>query len=133
MAYKWHLLLGVVLALECLSAVVFHRSEDELRALLSEGTAQEQVEALFVLTNRDVPITIGKGKIQSLLESPNPLIAEWMMTTNFLRFGYHHLKENHIRSLPDSEAAFRCQFFQDHQIGRQPIKLSDLSRFLKSE
>jgi hypothetical protein len=130
-AYRWHILLILVLIAEVALSLLCHRSEEDLRTLLKEGESLEQVEALFVLSNRDIPDKKDKAAIQRLLSSTNPLIREWIMTSNFERFGFSRLKKAFVNSLGESEDAYRCRFLLTHQIGkRHAIKLSELPRFL---
>jgi hypothetical protein len=130
--YRWHAVLLALMLAECLVALMLHRSTDELQSTLSDGTGRDQVEALFVLTNRDVPMDVDEELIQSLWQSDNALMREWIMTANFARFGEEEVKTSYIESLGDSEAAFRCRLFLNHQVGKPSLlTLQKVDRFIE--
>jgi hypothetical protein len=130
-AYGWHAFLLAVLVIECLAAWLLHRDRDQLLSVLEKGSEQEQVEALFILTNRNTPMDFNEDAIQGLLNTTNPLIHEWIMSANFSRFITPEFKDEYIESLNDPEKIFRYQFFETHQVGKRcSMTLGDLSRFL---
>jgi len=51
-AWTPHIALGLVLALELLAARLQHQTHDELLAARTDGSVQEQLDALHILTNR---------------------------------------------------------------------------------
>jgi hypothetical protein len=130
--WRWHVFLVTVLVFEGVAAIGFHRSEGDLLISLEEERDCEQVQALFVLTNRNEPMEVDEETIQRLIDMGNPRLREWIMSANFSRFVTPEFKQAYIESLGDSEEAFRYQFLETHQVGkRSSMSLADLDRFLR--
>lgn len=131
---RWHAVLIAVLVIECLAGWMVHRSDADLRQILASEDGIAQVEALFVLTNRDTPLEMTPEKMDDLWEKGNPLLREWMLTTNFARFDGSLLVKDRIKGLADPAAVFRCRLFFEHQIGmrRSLLTLSKIDRYFKS-
>ena len=125
-------LLVVALLGECIWGVFAHRDVDELQETLESGSSRERVEALFVLTNRGEPQIPDAGSVRQLLASDDTLLTEWMMTTNFARFGIPRPLSAYINALGRTPHAFRCRFLLNYRVGRRRnITMSGLKRFLE--
>jgi hypothetical protein len=129
-AYTLHGLLLAVIVAECVAARVFHRSAAELAALRETGSPTQQAYALFVSTNRGDPLPVEQRAVRQILQSANPLVREWTMTTNFVRLAPPRVQEDHIAALGGAPEALRCSFFLRYRIGLgQSMTLAELRRF----
>lgn len=132
--HGWHALLLTILAGEFLAAVLLHRPDEDLQAILDDGAGRAQVAALAVLTNRGDPIDVDAAAVQRLLNSDNMLIREWTMTANFARLAPPKMLLRHARSFGNPAERYRRQFLFKYAIGRRnSMKLSELARFLDAE
>lgn len=130
-AYRLHALLLLVLGLECAWALAHHRPTEQLENDLRAGTPADQVRALFVLTNRDVPRRVDRRFVNELLASDRAMLREWTMTTNFSRFGNGTLQRRYQASLGQSDEALRCRLLLTHQPGQLPwMTLTEVRAFL---
>jgi len=122
-----------VLILEVIWAVLQHRSEETLEELLAQGSWQEQVEALALLTNRGDPEPLEPELLASIVRSDNPLLHEWTRTTNFRRFDAAFLEISASEQFPDGGSEYRSRFFDRFRLVKYgSITLSDLREFLAS-
>jgi hypothetical protein len=127
-AYWLHAVLVLILGVECALAVASHRSRSELERDLQTAAPAQRVYALYVLTNRDTPQRVNP---QLLLDSDEPLLREWTLTTNFTRLARPTPQLKHLDSLGGSPEAIRSRFLFSHGIGKQPwITLPELRAFL---
>jgi len=130
-AYTLHVLLLAVVGGECLAARALHHSEAELATLRETGSPTQQAYALFVSTNRGVAQPMEQRTVRQILQSAQPLVREWTMTTNFVRLAPPRVQEDHIAALRGAPEALRCGFFLRYRIGLgQSMTLAELRRFL---
>jgi hypothetical protein len=121
----------VIVVVECFAARALHRTDEELRTLSATGTPAQQVYALFVQTNRGAPHALDQPAVRRLLQSDDPLVREWTMTTNFVRLAPPRVQEDYIAALRGAPEAVRCGFWLTYRIGLgQSMQLADLRRFL---
>jgi hypothetical protein len=128
---RWPILLLAVLAVEGLAATALHRSDEQLRTQLERGSGTDQVEALFLLTNRGASPGLDEATWRAVMQSPNPLVREWCLTTNFSRFSPDRPISVQLAPPADSREAHRRWFLDVHRIGkRRNISRSAFEEFL---
>lgn len=130
-SYRWQIVLLLVLSIELVAALAHHRSKEELQNQLRGGNDHEQVEALFILTNRDQPDPFSEEELQGFSKSGNPLLREWLMTSNFSRFTTTKFEKTLMKSVVDSVESERFRFYYTHRIGKKSdMTLAELAAFL---
>jgi len=117
----WPVILLLVSAL--LAEVFFftrgYQSRDDLWQTFNEGAEHEQLEALFILANRDEPQGIDKDFVRMLLRSPSPRIREMGMLNVITRHTGHKVQMRYVKKEAAPEEAFLCRFWLVHQkVGR---------------
>jgi len=129
--YWLHAALLLILAIECAVAIAGRRSRAGLERDLQSGTPAAKAYALFVLTNRDTPRPPDAQFVSDLLDSGDPLLREWTMTTNFTRLTGSTMQRTYLDSLGDSPQGLRCRFLLTRGIGQTPwMTLPELAEFL---
>lgn len=125
------ILVGIIL-LEGAIAVVRHRSTAEWLDIWQQGTVEEQLMALQVLTNRSPELNIFKDLIRQLLSSPDPRLREFAFLPTITRFQVR-LQRQHLEAARDSPVRLRQDFFLHYRPGpSRTMELSDLQRYLES-
>lgn len=131
--YMWQTALLLLLSFELVVALVLHRDNEELQTQLIEGEPMEQVEALFMLTNRGEPEPLTSETLDRFAESGDRLLREWLMTSNFSRFTTPEFEKKLIESARDPVEAERFQFYDTHRIGKRcDVTLEELASLLDS-
>jgi hypothetical protein len=125
------ILVGVIL-LQGALAVTTHRSTAEWLSVWEQGTVEERLMALQVLTNRTPDLRIFKDLIQQLLSSPDPRLREFAYLPTITRFQVR-LQRQHLEAARESPVRIRQNFFLHYRPGpSRTMKLKDLRRYLNS-
>ena len=129
--WRWSTVALGILLVQILLAIVGHVPESELVERLSGGDDEKGVYALFVLTNRDRLGPERAAQIEGLVASSNPLLREWVFTTNFSRILRPLDQSRYLRQLGDSVSDKRARFFFDHGIHKTPwLTLAELDEYV---
>ncbi|MEJ2084917.1 MAG: hypothetical protein P8Y44_04465 [Acidobacteriota bacterium] len=130
---RWIGALLTILLVELLLAGVEHRGGTALRAELDSKLEPVGAWALFVLTNRDRAEALGADEIAALVSSGNPLLREWIFTTNPSRLVRPRQQERLLEQLEDPGSAARARFYFDHGIHKTPwLSLAELDGYLET-
>lgn len=113
-----HAVLLLVIVAQIVLAVVWHQPREELLEISKNGTPREKVRAIHVLTNRNVPQILTKRYTRRLLRSPDVLVRELTMTTNFSRLRPEDEQRKHITAAADAHEAIRCDILLGSRLGR---------------
>lgn len=122
-----------ILIVELLVAVADHRDRAELRSEIHADLESQGAWALFVLTNRDQSDALDTGEIEALVSSDNPLLREWIFTTNPSRLFRPREQERLLERLEEPGSAARARFYFNHGIHKTPwLSLAELAAYLET-
>lgn len=110
-------LLAALIAAEAILATLSYRPVEKLRSVLETGTPGERVEALFILTNRGGDLPGEMTDATALLASPEPLLREWTMTSNFTRLSSPDAQTAYLASRPDDSETRCMRFLLSYRVG----------------
>jgi hypothetical protein len=131
-----NLLLGVlvvILGLEWIAAVAAHRPREEWMRLLYQGSVEEKMLAVQVLSNRFDGSKIDRIMVRDLLSSDDRRLRELAMTSTVTRFGEPVLQREHLDRAADPDERIMSGFFLDFQAGTgKRMGLEDLRLFLET-
>jgi hypothetical protein len=120
-----------ILLAQLLLAIVGHRDRSELGEQLKGENHAKGVYSLFLLTNRDRPVREGMNQTEDLIASSNPLLREWVFTTNFSRILRPSDQSHYLERLGTSGSDKRARFYFDHGIHKTPwLTLAELDEYL---
>ena len=123
----WILLVSLV-------SIARHRGLAELRTGAAEGTAEERIEALAALRQREDPASFLTLDPRILLSSGEPLLREFAFTNTFTRSSSQRLSDSDLARIEDPRERFRASLWL-HCRTTTPrrITLSDLDTWFKDE
>lgn len=131
--WRWCAVASVIVALEVIAAVAVHRDAGGLAPDVGAVDYERAVWALFVATNRDQPELLDVDRIDELLSSPNPLLREWIFTSNFSRILPPRRQREALEALVDPGSFARGRFFLEHGIHQTPwITLAEFDAYLET-
>lgn len=129
--WRWNAVALAILLAQLLLAIVGHRDRSELGELLRGENHAKGVYALFLLTNRDRPVREDMTQTEDLIASSNPLLREWVFTTNFSRILRPSDQSRYLERLGTSGSDKRARFYFDHGIHKTPwLTLAELDEYL---
>jgi len=129
--WRWDAVALAILLAQLLLAIVGHQDRSELGEQLKGEDHAKGVHALFVLTNRDFPVLEGMNQTEDLIASSNPLLREWVFTTNFSRILRPRDQSQYLERFGTSASDKRARFYFDHGIHKTPwLTLAELDEYL---
>lgn len=126
-AWLPHLLLSLLLAAQWTVARVVHRDADELQDAYQNGSTQEQLEALHVLTNRGelAASTYGAPFVRKLMKSPQARLREYAYSTDVCKFVVPNIQSQafsrEMRAITDEGKLPSAEWFRTFVIFQRKV------------